>query len=97
MLESFGNPRDLDLRGAMRQPQRGHEAGAYDQENVEDRERDPGDTLAGDLLSAYKAIAKYSLKPATIICAVCGCVVSKHFKRKPCRHLRELVESCKTW
>lgn len=39
----------------------------------------------------------FDLKPNTIICSMCGCVITKDNKTKPCRHLKELAESCRDW
>jgi hypothetical protein len=46
------------------------------------------------LLEAFSSITSKStpLKVNTIICSVCGCVVSIKNKTKPCRHLATLAQ-----
>jgi putative endonuclease len=48
--------------------------------------------LVKELLKAYDRVITCPLKPKTIICTVCGCVVSEHSENKPCTHLLELVK-----
>ena len=46
-----------------------------------------------ELVDAFEAIEKHDLKPATIICTVCGCVLRKESKKDDiCSHLKELAE-----
>ena len=54
--------------------------------------------LVEELAEAFAAIEKHFLKPATIICSVCGCVISINDKEtSPCEHLKQLAEECKDW
>ena len=45
-----------------------------------------------EVRKAFEEIEKYDLKVNTVICTVCGCVVSFDEKSKPCEHLMELCE-----
>lgn len=46
-----------------------------------------------DLKEAFSLIEKHELKVNTIICSVCGCIISENNDSKPCEHLKELARS----
>lgn len=55
-------------------------------------------TKEKELFELWAEIEKHDLKPAVIICTVCGNVFSVNDKEtSPCIHLRELAEECKDW
>ena len=46
-----------------------------------------------EITDAFAQIEKHDLKPTTIICTVCGNVVSDQMKESsPCEHLREMFK-----
>ncbi len=51
--------------------------------------------IVNDIVKAFAEIEKHDLKPAVVICTVCGCVLAK--ETKPCVHLLELAEGCSEW
>ena len=48
-----------------------------------------------DIVKAFAEIEKCDLKPAVVICTVCGCVLTE--ETKPCIHLLEMCEGCSEW
>lgn len=52
--------------------------------------------VSKEIQEAFEQIEKIDLKPNTIICSVCGCVIDNDTKKSElCEHFLELVESFK--
>jgi hypothetical protein len=46
-----------------------------------------------ELIKAFESVEKHDLKPSTIICTVCGCVLREGSRKDDiCSHLKKLAE-----